>query len=364
MLDKKIIIFMPSIEGGGVEKNLFEICNFLSTKYKKVNLITVSNQYKNYFSKKIRLHGPKKFTFISNRIIKYIICSIYLFFELIKERSSKRVIFSFQGNIFAIIIAKIFNCKIVVRANSAPSGWVKNEFKKKIFKIMYNYSDKIIVNSNDFKNEFKKFFGANAVCIYNPLNKKKIIKLSKKKTIFFKKKSKIKILNIGRLVDQKNQIILLKALNIIKDHINFEVIIMGNGILKKKLEKYIKENQLQKRVKIIKFQKNPYNILNSCDTLIHTAKYEGLPNVLIEAQVLKKIIFSSDCPSGPREILINGKAGILFKNNNYIDLSKKFINLIRDKKYLNKKIEYGYKKLYRFDYYHCLEKYFSILNKV
>ena len=52
---------------------------------------------------------------------------------------------------------------------------------------MYNYSDKIIVNSNDFKNEFKKFFDANAVCIYNPLNKKKIIKLSKKKKLFFLK---------------------------------------------------------------------------------------------------------------------------------------------------------------------------------
>ena len=138
---------------------------------------------------------------------------------------------------------------------------------------------------------------------------------------------------------------------------------MGNGVLKKNLEKYIKESQLQKNVKIIKFQKNPYNILSSCDTLIHTAKYEGLPNVLVEAQLLK-IIFSSDCPSGPREILMNGKAGILFKNNNYKDLSKKFINLIKNKKYLNKKIEYGYKKLYRFDYYHSLEKYFSILNKI
>ena len=77
---------------------------------------------------------PEKFTFNSNRIIKYIICSIYLFFELIKERSSNRVIFSFQGNIFAIFVAKIFNCKIVVRANSAPSGWVKNNFKKKFLK--------------------------------------------------------------------------------------------------------------------------------------------------------------------------------------------------------------------------------------
>ena len=139
---------------------------------------------------------------------------------------------------------------------------------------------------------------------------------------------------------------------------------MGSGNLKKNLQSYIDQKNLNENIKIINFRKNPFPVLKSADLFILSSKYEGLPNVLIEAQVLKKIIFSSDCPSGPREILINGKAGILFKNNNYIDLSKKFINLIKDKKYLNKKIEYGYKKLYRFDYYHCLEKYFSILNKV
>ena len=365
MLDKKIIIFMPSIEGGGVERNLFEICNFLSGKCQNINLITVSNQYKKKFSKKINIIGPKNFFFNTGRIIKYLICSFYLFTELLNQENNKNVIFSFQGNIFAILIAKVFKCKIVVRANSAPSGWIKNKYKQEFFKRIYNLSDKVIVNSMEFKKEFKKYFNTNTICIYNPLNKKKIINLSNKKTTFFKnKKNILKILNIGRLVEQKNQIILLKALDLIKDQIKFKVLIMGNGIMKNNLEKFISEKKLQKNIKIINYQKNPYNILKSCNLLIHTAKYEGLPNVLIEAQLLKKLIISSDCPSGPREILINGKAGILFKNNNYKDLSKKIISIFKNKKKQNNKIKYGYKKLYRFDYNYCLKKYFSVLKNI
>ena len=52
-----------------------------------------------------------------------------------------------------------------------------------------------------------------------------------------------------------------------------------------------------------------------------TSLYEGLPNVLLEAQVLKKFIISSNCPTGPREILLNGKAGSLFKVGDYKKLS-------------------------------------------
>ncbi len=151
MLDKKLIIFMPSIEGGGVERNLFEICNFLSRKYHKIYLITVSKEYKSFFSKNINIIGPKNYSINTGRVMKYLICSLYLFAELIKYKKNKNIIFSFQGNIFAILIAKIFKCKIVVRANSAPSGWIKNKFKQEFFKKIYNLSDKVIVNSIDFK---------------------------------------------------------------------------------------------------------------------------------------------------------------------------------------------------------------------
>ena len=54
-----------------------------------------------------------------------------------------------------------------------------------------------------------------------------------------------------------------------------------------------------------------------------TSKYEGLPNVLLEAQYFGIPIISSDCPTGPKEILMNGKAGTLYKTGDYIDLSYK-----------------------------------------
>jgi hypothetical protein len=62
MNEKKIVIFMPSIEGGGVEKNFFLISNYLSTIYKQVTVITVNKELiKKRLRKKISIIGPKKF---------------------------------------------------------------------------------------------------------------------------------------------------------------------------------------------------------------------------------------------------------------------------------------------------------------
>ena len=77
-------------------------------------------------------------------------------------------------------------------------------------------ADKIIVNSLDFKKNFEKKFKINAECIFNPLNKNEIIKKSNRKDLKIFNQSKLKLINIGRLVDQKNQITILKALNLIK----------------------------------------------------------------------------------------------------------------------------------------------------
>ena len=59
MKQKRLIIFIPSIEGGGVEKNLFIISNYLKDKIKNISVITVSNKFKNRFSGKIKFISPK-----------------------------------------------------------------------------------------------------------------------------------------------------------------------------------------------------------------------------------------------------------------------------------------------------------------
>ena len=55
---------------------------------------------------------------------------------------------------------------------------------------------------------------------------------------------------------------------------------------------------IKKNVQIIPYQNNPFNLINSSDIFILTSIFEGLPNVLLEAQVLKKFIISSNCPTG------------------------------------------------------------------
>ena len=97
--------------------------------------------------------------------------------------------------------------------------------------------------------------------------------------------------------------------------------------------------------------------------IVLTSKFEGLPNVLLESQALKKFVISSNCPTGPREILDNGKNGFLFKIGDYKDLSKKIIYYNSNKLKLKKMINMGHKRLDRFDLKNNLQKYFLILSK-
>ena len=347
MSQKRLIIFIPSIEGGGVEKNLFIISDFLTKKIDNISLITISKQFKKKFNKKIKFISPKlNFWDSLGRRKKFIVSLFLLLIEIFKDRNL--TVFCFQGNIYCTLLCKLFGIKIIVRSNSAPEGWSQNIFKFYCFKYIFKLADKIIVNSLDFQRKFKKRFNIDTLCIYNPLNKKEIILNSKIKPKIKFSKKKVNFINVGRFTDQKDQITLLKALNLLKDKINFNLLIVGYGKKKNFLLNYIDENNLQKKVKILPYQTNPFNLIKSSDIFILTSLYEGLPNVLLEAQVLKKFIISTNCPTGPREILLNGKAGFLFKIRDYKNLSKLILQTLGNKKIMKKKNRYRVQKFRSF----------------
>ena len=360
-MKKKLIIFMPSVEGGGVEKNFFIISNYLATKLDKVYLITAENN----LSKKIKnikiVYPRSNFWRSKARFRKYIICVFLLIKILLKNRNI--LVFTFQANLYAILVCKLFRIKVISRSNSSPSGWSKNFIKNYIYKVGLNLADTIIVNSIEFKQEMKKKFSINATHIYNPLNKNEIIKLSKKKVKNLFPKKTLKIISVGRLVDQKNQLTLLKAINIIKNLYPVRVVLIGRGIDLYKIKDYIKSKKLSKIVKIF-YTSNPFPYIKQADLFILSSKYEGLPNVLLESIVLKKMIISSACPTGPKEILLDGKAGLLFKVGNYIELSQKIIFYIKNKTKCKKILDTSINNLNRFDYKINLKKYLSVIKNI
>jgi len=365
MKKKKILIFVPMIGNGGVEKNLFIIANYLSNHFEKISIISTSREFKFRFNKNIKFITPKNkfWNKVNNRGLKILACLYLLAKELLLKKNLN--VLSFQGNLYCCVLCKIFKVKIILRSNASITGWSKGYFKKILYYSISKMADKIIVNSLEFQREYKKYFNLKTSFIYNPLNKNQVIKNAKKKTKFsFYKKKTLNFINIGRLVDQKNQLLILKSFKLVaeKTDYKFKLLIIGSGENKKVLLDFINMNNLRSSIKLINFQKNPFPYLKEADAFILSSIFEGLPNVLLEALTLKKLIISSDCPTGPREILDYGKGGLIFKMNNEFDLYKKIIFFIKNKSKCKALVNHGHNKLTRFDYYKNLEKYLKILD--
>ncbi len=357
---KTLIIFFPSIESGGVEKIFYHLLNNFSLKFKKVIVVTSSKIKKNKIPKKIEFLKPNSIFWLDkNRIVKSIVC---FFLALGLYSKKEKIIISFQSNIISIILAKIIGCKIITRLNTSPEKYINSFLKRIFFHYFYKSSNEIIVNSFEFKKNLKKILKLNSQVIYNPIALPK--KISKKKIDYFHNYKDLKILSIGRLTDQKDHLTLIKSLNLIKkEGFRFKLYLIGQGYNHNKILSVIKNYKLNKCIRLAGFKRNAYELMNSADLFILSSKYEGLPNVLIEAQYFGVPVISSDCSSGPKEILLNEKAGTTFKTGNYFDLKNKIKLFLENKNSFYKKAKFAKKQLYRFQNKIIEEKYYKILTK-
>ena len=137
--------------------------------------------------------------------------------------------------------------------------------------------------------------------------------------------------------------------------------IIGSGSEKKELKKLCSKLNLNKKVQFLKYQ-DPIKFINSSKLFVLNSLWEGLPNILIETQMLRTPILSSDCLSGPSEILKNNKFGYLTPVNDDVKLGNNIINIFQNYNLAKKKANLGYKNLFRFDKNTQCRKYEFFLN--
>ena len=119
--NKKLIIFIPSVEDGGVEKNLYILSKYLSKKISEINLVTYKIQKKNEFDKRIKIITPSlNFLNFKSRYPKYLFCLITLLKIILFNRNI--LVLSFQANIFAILICLMLRIKIITSNSSSLAG--------------------------------------------------------------------------------------------------------------------------------------------------------------------------------------------------------------------------------------------------
>jgi glycosyltransferase involved in cell wall biosynthesis len=340
-----VIQLISSLDRGGAENHLADLCSGL-TDNKKIIIFCAGKRsfWSNKLKKKIiiihsKLTDPKNFF---EKIIKFISDIIQLR-TLLKKY--KPAILHAHLPYMEIVgyTSLLFNNKIkfVITKHldniffKQSYGQKNDFFGKIIIKIIHYKAKYVIAISKSVKNFLIKNNLVNDIkkikIIYYGINFKNFNKKNKKKILSFKKKYSInnKILTIGtisRLVPQKSLETLIDAIFIIKNNFKLKVklIIVGKGSDKNKLQKISNKKNLTKDIVWIDYLSDTNQFYKSIDTFCMASLYEGLGLVLLESMCNKTIIVASKI-NVFKEIIKDGKDGLLFETQNSKDLALKII---------------------------------------
>ena len=287
---------------------------------KKINFIRLSN----FFNFKI---FPVSGFFKSRLVYLYIFFNC--FFSLKKTIKNHKPDFLFVQLISSLplILLILFNfqTKFILRISGYPN---LNFFRKLIWKLaakklhLVTCPTEITLN---YLNSLKIFDEKKLVLLKDPVfNIREIVFLKKEQIEEHLDINSKYIISIGRLTKQKNFILLINSfLQIKKKYKEYKLIILGDGEDFSNLNDLVNKSQMQNDILLLGFKKNVYKYIAISDCLICSSLWEDPGFVIIEAGILNKIIISSDCPNGPRELLKNNN-GYLFENNNQSSLIKEF----------------------------------------
>jgi len=363
-MNKNLILFYPSFERGGVEKILENLIK-KNTKF-NITLISSKSAKKKINLKKIKfieVTQKIKIPFIHSRYLSAINALIVLL-SYLNYKNKDYIIHSMQSNVAAIIACLFKGNKIVIRNSENPIYsflYSDNKFFSFISLLLkyffYNFADGIITNSNGSRKSLEYFIlnKKKITTIYNPY----LAKINHNKN----KKDKF-LITIGRLQKKKDHENLLKEFYFFsKKNKEYKLLILGHGKLKIKLEKLVDDLKIKKRVIFKGWVNNTLPYLKQAKLFILSSVYEGLGNVLIDAINHNTPCVSTDCHSGPSEILLNGKGGYLVKIKSPKLLAKKIIYSINNYSEALKKNSIAKKKLNRFLIMEQTNKYFDYLLK-
>lgn len=347
---KKILFKSGSTMMGGLEKVQIEYINFLLEQEKcQVKIVIENDNGKdnalekyinskiiylkdfNYILKirKLRENRKKslwsriKYNFAISKEKKY---ADKKFLEMYNEFQPDIVI-DFDSSLTKIV-KKLNKSKNLVWIHSSVEKWKKKKSKIKRFIDRLNNYDKVVCICQEMRDDLLKISTSleeKIDYIYNPINFEKIKKLAEEKfSIEDEKLVKEKfLLTIARFdCIPKDFETLFKAFDLAKEKgYDGKLYVIGDGEDRNKVENFLNNCKYKNDILLLGRKENPYNWLKKADKFILSSRYEGFPTVLIEALTLNKIILSSNCKTGPNEIL-KGDLNILFEIGDIQKLSE------------------------------------------
>lgn len=339
-MKKRVLIFVPSLMfSGGAEKVAASLSLNLAKKY-DIYIVTL------FHYDKIYPYRGKYYSFKEKSFFNGIILRFFNIYRTIKKISPDIIISFMNHTGFWIIPAKYLfkiNTPLIININTNPNYHYRRRiYGKYLIRFLYPLKkvNAIVPVSKELKKIFYNKYKIDKnkiIPIYNGIDIIKIKNIAQEEVHdyanVFKDPKLIKFITIGRLSGEKGHKYLIEAYSkVFKEIPNSKLFIIGEGPLRAKLQKQINDLGLKNHAILLGLKNNPYKYISKANILVLSSLHEGLPYVLIEAMICGIPIISTNCETGPKEILEKGKYGILVNIADADDLAKKMIQLAKDDK--------------------------------
>ena len=335
--DYRIGFFLATLNGGGAEKVTLHLAEGLSAQGISVDLIVANAEgpLKHQLPESIRLFDLK-----SKRVSR----SIFRLISYLNRSNISMLFCVLPHTSIVALVARVFsrkNIQIIASEHNTLSQSIANSKTLRgrmlhlPMRFAYRFADNILAVSEGVASDLRYVLSlpkAAVSVIPNPVIGPNFDTLKRRTVMhpWLRNKADPVIVAAGRLTKAKDFPTLIKALARVRKSIPARLIILGEGEDRGCLEQLIQDLDLAEVVDLLGYLPNPYPLFSRADLFVLSSLWEGLPTVLIEALACSTPIISTDCDSGPREILRNGLYGTLVPVGDVVAISRQIENALID----------------------------------
>lgn len=328
---KNIFVIVPSLKSGGAERFISNLINSIDSQF-FIHLIILDSRNSVYEILN------KKNLIVERLVFKKVIFSIpFLIKKILTVKPD--LLFTTMGNLnLYVCMLKFFlhfKFKLVIRpillASNEKHAGIISKFNHYLNFIFLKYADRIVCQSIDMKNDYINCYPSleSNILVINNMIDPEIENIRQINHAIYERNNPIKLIAVGRLEYQKGFDILIESCSYISE-VSFELRIFGSGSLYNSLLAKITEFGLENRVFLMGSVDNIYDEYLNSDYFILSSRYEGFPNVLIEALSLGLPSIVLPSPGGIKEIMShNISFGSVASGITPMDLAESIIEQIR-----------------------------------
>jgi glycosyltransferase involved in cell wall biosynthesis len=314
---ERLAFFMPGLYGGGAERIMLNLASGIASRGYPMDLVLAraEGSFLDEVPNSVRLIDLKA---------RRVLSSTPALLHYLRNERPAALLSILHANINAlwarrlagthqrVILAEHNTLSSVVRGGDDPR-W---HLYPKLAKWFYPWADGIVAVSDGVADDLAQMIKIpreRIQVIHNPIVTPDLFTKSKDSLDhpWFEHGEPPVVLAVGRLTKQKAFDVLIRAFFEVRKNNRVRLMILGEGEERPALEGLIREYELEQDIILPGFVTNPYPYMAHAAAFVLSSRWEGLPTVLVEAMALGAPIISTDCPSGPREILLGGKYGQL-----------------------------------------------------